>query len=155
MRLSAMLVIFLLLVGSAPGLQAHASNDRTSQAHQCLSLVMYWEARGEGPRGMVAVGSVVMNRVAHADFPNSVCAVVYQGGETGGCQFSWWCDGKSDRPRDYSQWQTAARLANDVLRGRTADPTRGAIFFHAARVSSRWHRSRPRTARIGNHVFYR
>ena len=155
MRLSAMLVIIALLVVSAPGLRAHVVYDKSSRAHQCLSLAMYWEARGEGPRGMVAVASVVMNRVAHGDFPASVCGVVYQGGETGGCQFSWWCDGKSDRPRDYSQWQLAARLANDVLRGTMADPTRGALFFHATSVSSRWHRSRLRTARIGNHVFYR
>ena len=155
MRISVTLLIFALLAVSTPNLHAHATYDRTPQAHQCLSLAMYWEARGEGPRGMVAVGSVVMNRVVHADFPSSVCAVVYQGGETSGCQFSWWCDGKSDRPRDYSQWQLAARLANDVLRGATSDPTRGALFFHATGISSRWHRSRPRTARIGNHVFYR
>ena len=66
----------------------------------CLALNIYFEARGEPEKGQHAVGHVVMNRVAHSRYPNSVCGVVHQGGEQRlhRCQFSWWCDGQSDKP---------------------------------------------------------
>lgn len=127
---------------------AHNPNDQ-----QCLALAMYWEARGEGKRGMQAVGSVVLNRVADHRFPNSVCAVVRDGGEHPPCQFSWWCDGKSDRPRNYSSWQMAMGVADNMLHRRLKDRTSGALFFHSTAVAPNWRRQQ--TARIGNHIFYR
>ena len=126
-----------------------------NKARNCLALAMYWEARGEGDRGMLAVGSVVLNRVENRQFPNSVCAVVYEGGETPPCQFSWWCDGKSDHPRNRTQWQTALNLANKLLSNQAHDPTGGALFFHNSSIRPSFHSSRQRTARIGNHIFYR
>ncbi|MGH6921343.1 MAG: cell wall hydrolase, partial [Geminicoccaceae bacterium] len=60
-------------------------------AEHCLALAMYWEAQSEGPDGMLAVAAVVLNRVAHPEFPDTVCGVVRQGGESPPCQFSWWC----------------------------------------------------------------
>jgi len=128
-----------------------ASPDAASQ--HCMALVMYWEARGEGHLGMVAVGEVVMNRVRSDAFPDTPCDVVYQGGETPPCQFSWWCDGKSDRPRNQQQWLVAVSTATDVLADRTADPTGGALFFHSSAIRRPWQRLE--TARIGGHVFYR
>ena len=89
---------------------------------QCLALAMYWEARGEGERGMLAVGSVVLNRVQSREFPNRACAVVKQGGESPPCQFSWWCDGKSDTPRARPQWNAALTTADYLLRARPRDP---------------------------------
>ncbi len=127
----------------------------SNEAKICLALAMYWEARGEGDRGMLAVGSVVLNRVESQYFPNSVCGVVYEGGETPPCQFSWWCDGKSDRPRNQTQWQAALNAADKLLSDQAHDPTGGALFFLSASVRSSFHSSRQRTARIGNHVFYR
>jgi spore germination cell wall hydrolase CwlJ-like protein len=62
----------------------------------CLSRTIYWEARGEGAAGMEAVANVVMNRLGQEGFPNKICQVVMQGREQGACQFSWWCDGRSD-----------------------------------------------------------
>jgi len=121
----------------------------------CLGLAMYWEARGEGSRGMLAVGSVILNRVESRHFPNSVCGVVYEGGETPPCQFSWWCDGKSDRPRNRAQWQTSLKVADKLLSNQAHDPTGGALFFHSTSVRSSFHRTRQRTAHIGNHIFYR
>ena len=114
---------------------------------------MYWEARGEGRTGMLAVGSVVLNRVADDRFPDTACGVVYQGGETPPCQFSWWCDGKSDRPTHQAAWNASRKLAGDLLAERPGDPTHGALFFHNTSIDSPWRRQR--TARIGNHVFYR
>lgn len=145
--------IVILTMGIA--LDVAASADRKQRDAQCLGLAMYWEARGEGAAGMLAVGSVVLNRVADTDFPDSVCGVVFQGGEQPPCQFSWWCDGKSDRPRNQRQWQAAVRLAEDLLKRRKQDPTRGALYFHSTSIRSKWHRQLRRTTRIGNHIFYR
>jgi spore germination cell wall hydrolase CwlJ-like protein len=114
---------------------------------------MYWEARGEGRSGMKAVGAVIINRVESDHFPDDHCGVVYQGGETPPCQFSWWCDGKSDRPRDRQQWALALNVADDLLGGHFDDPTHGALFFHSTAIERPWRRMR--TARIGRHVFYR
>ena len=124
-----------------------------TEARHCVALAMYWEARGEGRSGMLAVGSVVMNRVNDQGFPNSACDVVYQGGETPPCQFSWWCDGKSDRPTDAVSWSRSLELANELLTADLRDPTHGALFFHSNSMKSPWRRTR--TATIGNHVFYR
>lgn len=131
------------------------SVTHNTDTQHCLSLVMYWEARGEGHQGMRAVGSVVLNRVHSNDFPNTICEVVYEGGETPPCQFSWWCDGKSDRPRNRTQWRVALAAADDLLFNRSHDLTGGALFFHSTAVRSSWHRTRQRTAKIGNHIFYR
>jgi spore germination cell wall hydrolase CwlJ-like protein len=125
--------------------------DAASQ--RCLALTMYWEARGEGRRGMVAVGAVVLNRVADPRFPHTVCEVIYQGGESPPCQFSWWCDGRSDRPTQRTAWTTSLALAADLLKGIVRDPTHGALYF--SQISIPQPPQRIRTAQIGNHAFYK
>jgi len=124
-----------------------------AKTQHCLAEVMYWEARGEGQQGMVAVASVVLNRAEDKRFPDTVCDVVYQGGETPPCQFSWWCDGKADRPSNQTTWSETLSLANTILAVRPADPTDGAIFYHNTSIPDPWRR--PLTAQIGNHIFYR
>ena len=121
----------------------------------CLAQALYWEARGEGADGMLAVASVIFNRVKDARFPDSVCDVVYQGGETPPCQFSWWCDGKSDEPANKAKWREVNSLAYDYLARSPDDPTDGALFYHAESVPLPWRRQRQLTARIGRHIFYR
>ena len=123
------------------------------EEQRCLALAMYWEARGEGRQGMIAVGWTVLNRVRSEHFPSTPCEVVHQGGEQPPCQFSWWCDGKSDRPREGRNWSLAQMIAADLLTNPPPDPTAGATFFHATSVRSPW--DLERTARIGRHVFYR
>ena len=67
----------------------------------CLTQAVYFEARGETPRGQAAVAQVVMNRVNHPAFPKTVCGVVYQGAaRSTGCQFSFACDGSMRRGRE-------------------------------------------------------
>ncbi len=122
---------------------------------RCLALAMYWEAKAEGPEGMLAVGHVVLNRATHEEFPDSVCGVVRDGGETPPCQFSWYCDGRSDRPREPAHWETAQSLAVEILEAPPADPTGGALFFHADWMRNPWRVPRTRTTAIGGHVFYR
>ncbi len=133
--------------------QSPATHRSADGAQHCVALAMYWEARGEGRDGMAAVGAVIRNRVKNKSFPNDYCAVVYQGGETPPCQFSWWCDGKSDRPTNQTQWALALGTADDLLAGRISDPTNGALFFHSTAIRRPWNRTQ--TARIGGHVFYR
>jgi spore germination cell wall hydrolase CwlJ-like protein len=150
-RLSA---VVLAAVFSLTFAQSAQGMTRIAQSAQhCLALAMYWEAKSEGPDGMLAVASVVLNRVAHPEFPDTVCGVVKQGGETPPCQFSWWCDGKSDRPVEARPWAIATRIAERALRAPPSDLTRGALFFHNISIETPWQRER--TVQIGQHVFYR
>ena len=133
----------------APRLDLSASLD-------CLALNIYHEARGEPREGKIAVGQVVMNRVGDPDFPAGVCAVVKQGGERprNRCQFSWWCDGLSDRPDDAGAWEDSKDLAGKILAGGLQDPTRGALWYHADRVTPDWQTDIVRQGKIGRHIFY-
>jgi len=133
-----------------------ASAIRANDDLQCLALTIYFEARGEPQGGKLAVASVVMNRVADRRYPNQVCDVVRQGGEwpRNRCQFSWWCDGRSDNPLDHLAWRESREIAWDVLRGATRDPTRGALWYHADYVSPDWSADLARGPRIGRHIFY-
>ena len=135
-----------------PGAAAAATRQDPAD---CLALALYWEAKTEGPHGMLAVAAVVLNRVAHPEFPDTVCAVVSEGGETPPCQFSWWCDGKSDRPTEQRAWTLAQSLARSVVVAPPRDPTRGALFFHNTSIATPWLRQRERTVQIGRHIFYR
>jgi len=125
-----------------------------SSSLDCLALNIYHEARGEPRDGQLAVAMVVMNRVNDPRFPNSVCDVVKQGGEARGCQFSWWCDGRSDRPTDRLAWAESRRVAEAVLAGNLEDPTGGALWYHADRVRPAWRMAIVKGPKIGSHVFY-
>jgi N-acetylmuramoyl-L-alanine amidase len=123
---------------------------------RCLALNIYHEARSESEEGQLAVAAVTLNRVASESFPDSVCAVVKQGGQKRHhCQFSWWCDGKEDVPTEKSAWQKALRISRLSLNGVSSDPTNGALYYHTTAVKPKWSRTFKRTARIGQHVFYR
>lgn len=144
--------IFFLFVT----LYANDGNARSLKAeHQCLSLALYWEARGESRSGMIAVGWTILNRTQSSEFPDTPCGVVYEGGERKGCQFSWWCDGKSDRPRDRDSWIRARVIAAALLMNPPPDPTGRALFYHSTSIRVPWKRKRQRTTQIGHHIFYR
>lgn len=123
---------------------------------ECIALNIYHEARGEPDLGKLAVGHVVMNRVSDADYPNIACEVVRQGGQLprNRCQFSWWCDGRSDLPINSDAWQQAVELAKLVYAGQSVDPTQGALWYHADYVQPYWRSKLQRGAVIGRHVFY-
>lgn len=122
----------------------------------CLALNIYFEARSEPDDGKRAVAHVVVNRVLDPVYPATVCDVVRQGGEQvrHRCQFSWWCDGQSDRPRNRTVWQESIDLAKAVYWGNTADPTGGALWYHADYVQPTWSRALKRGPKIGRHIFY-
>jgi N-acetylmuramoyl-L-alanine amidase len=135
-------------------LPATAAAD-AEESHSCLAQTLYFEAKSEGRRGMVAVGWVVLNRMRDGEFPRSVCGVVKQGREKPGCQFSYWCDGKSDAPKPDDEWVLAQDVARDLLSKPPPDPTGGAMFYHAVEVSAPWAATRKRTGQIGRHIYYR
>ena len=134
-------------------------------ALMCLALNTYHEAKNQSMIGQIATAQVVMNRVADSRYPNSVCEVVKQGPKYKGsdvpvrhkCQFSWFCDGKSDEPkRDSKEWFKAQDYARIVLSGRIVlDVTEGATHYHATYVKPSWAKTKTRTTRIESHIFYR
>ena len=131
----------------------------------CLALNTYHEAKNQSMIGQVATAQVVMNRVADRRYPNTVCEVVKQGPKYKGsdvpvrhkCQFSWFCDGKSDEPKkDSKEWRMAQEYARIVLSGRIVlDVTEGATHYHATYVKPSWAKTKTRTTRIESHIFYR
>jgi spore germination cell wall hydrolase CwlJ-like protein len=153
-RWTAAQVLAVVVLGSfAQSFAAGAQAATMREEQRCLAEAMYWEARGEGRRGMIAVGWTVLNRVRSPRFPSTPCRVVHQGGERPPCQFYYWCDGRSDTPRDSPSWRSALSIAAQLLRDPPPDPTDGALYFHNRTV--RTPHNRVRTARIGAHVFYR
>ena len=108
-----------------------------------LARVISAEARGEPYSGQVAVGAVILNRVEHPSFPNTIAGVVYQPGA-----FSCMLDGQFDQPVADS----AVRAARDAMNG--ADPSGGAIYyFNPNTATSAWIWSRPLIKIIGKHRF--
>ena len=88
-----------------------------NDAITCLSRTIYWEARGERAAGMEAVANVVMNRLGHEGFPNTIGEVVRQGRERGACQFSWWCDGRSDDAEEAKSYAISKEIARKLSTG--------------------------------------
>ena len=108
-----------------------------------LARLISAEARGEPYQGQVAVGAVVLNRMDHPSFPNTLSEVIYQRGA-----FTCLSDGQFDQPIADSAYQAA----RDALNG--ADPTGGAIYyFNPATATSKWIWSRPVLLIIGKHRF--
>jgi len=129
----------------------------------CLAQNIYYEARGSNLADQAAVADVVLNRVKDDRYPDTICAVVKQGKQYADgrmvrnrCQFSWYCDGKSDYPRDKDAWVAAQQTAYmmvyyDDYRG----ITQGATHYHAHYVGPEWARDLQLVGRIGVHIFYR
>lgn len=122
----------------------------------CLTQAAYYEARGEGRDGMRAVTQVVLNRVRHSAFPNSVCGVVFQGaGRRTGCQFSFTCDGSMRGPVNKAAWNRARAVASAALSGAVFAGVGNATHFHTTGVSPTWRHSLVPVGQVGDHLFYR
>jgi N-acetylmuramoyl-L-alanine amidase len=127
-----------------------------SAALMCLAMNVYHEARSEPMVGQYAVAHVVINRVQSNKYPNEVCAVVHQGFHKGKykCQFSWYCDGKSDKANEELAWARSLIIADNVLRGKIPDVTKGSTHYHAVYVKPYWSASLRKTVAYGSHRFY-
>ncbi|MVV50831.1 cell wall hydrolase [Pseudomonas sp. PB120] len=121
----------------------------------CLARSIYWEAKGRETAEMEAVASVVMNRLGHEGFPDTVCAVVKQGSETKACQFSWWCDGRSDQVKEDDEYTVAKEIARKALNKTLKDATLGAMYFRDRTVKPDWASKYIKTADIGRFRFYK
>lgn len=125
------------------GLSSSSSSSSNSSDLYLLAKLIAAEARGESYTGQVAVGAVVLNRVDHASFPDTVSGVIYQSGAFSCVTDSNW----NVEPNATSQ-----KAAKDAMNG--WDPTGGAIYYYNPKTAtSSWIRSRPVLCTIGNHVF--
>ena len=138
----------------------------SADQQECLALNVYHEARDQSELGQVATAQVVLNRVEDTRYPDEICDVVYQQRfndppgapiRIGQCQFSWYCDGKSDEPRDETAWHKARYQAAHAyyLYDVGYDVTDGATHYHSIDVSPSWNLTKVLTVSIDDHIFYR
>lgn len=135
----------------------------SSEALRCLALNIYHESRGSNLADKAAVADVVINRKKDRRYPDSICGVVQQAKldsrgfpKKNQCQFSWFCDGKPDDPKDVDRWEEAKLIAHQVLiDGKYRGISEGATHYHATYVSPNWASSFQQVGRIGEHIFYR
>lgn len=151
---SILLAFFLLALGLAPAWAIEPASVARAAINpielRLMALNIYHEAKGEGRKGMLAVGWVVLNRMRDAGFPKGVEGVVQQG-----CQFGWVCDDRSDEPNEQRAWRAALKIAQDLLTDPPPDPTRGAMWFHQASMADPgWNGRIAPAVQIGNHLFY-
>ena len=146
-------------------------NDQPNQKGECMADNIYWEARNQPVKGMWAVALVTDNRVEDKRFPNTHCEVIKQGPtskwwyEHHGkivpirhrCQFSWFCDGKSDDPKEPTTYGELYDMALDLVYGdiTVVDITEGATHYHADYVYPAWRKTKTKTIEIEDHIFYR
>ena len=162
----------LLAIGAGFLAAATPVGDNTliNRSNECLAMNMYHEARNQGTAGVLAVTAVVLNRVHDDRFPDTICEVVEQGPTRASwqdpkirfpvknrCQFSWFCDGKSDTPRNKKIYNRMYNLADAILDNEISflDITGGATHYHADYVSPAWAKTKTKTVEIQDHIFYR
>jgi len=142
---------------------------QTDQAY-CLAENVYHEARNQPKVGQMAVMSVTLNRVNDPRYPNTICGVTKQGPTRPSwqdetvmipikhkCQFSWYCDGKSDRIHDMETFNSIYLFTSGLVDGTMIlkDVTEGATHYHADYVEPDWAKTKTKTIEIEDHIFYR
>ena len=126
------------------------------RALDCLTAAIYYEAASETLPGQQAVAQVILNRVRHSAFPNSVCGVVFSGStRKTGCQFTFTCDGALARKPSASGWARARAVARSALSGYVSPLVGQATHYHTLWVAPYWSPSLDKVANIGAHTFYR
>ena len=139
---------------------------------ECLAKNIYFEAGVESTAGKLAVANVTINRAANKNYPNTICEVVQEGIHyynatkdeyfpvRDRCQFSWYCDGLLDEPREGRTWKSAQELAERVLVNHydkaLIDITDGATHYHANWMEKypKWSKQKKVMASIDRHIFY-
>ena len=140
---------------------------------ECLAKNIYFEAGVESTAGKLAVANVTINRTLNVNYPNTICGVVQEGIHyynankdkhypvRDRCQFSWYCDGLLDEPREGRTWESAQELAERVLVNHydkaLIDITDGATHYHANWMETypSWSKKKKVMASIDRHIFYR
>ncbi len=136
--------MYILVLNSENNVEAQSSSTSESDI-QLLARAINGEARGEPYEGQVAVGAVILNRVRHSSFPNTIAGVIYEPGA-----FTAVADGQINVP--ISEDSTVYKAARDALNG--WDPTNGCIYyFNPDTATNSWIWSRPLVKVIGKHRF--
>ena len=136
--------MYILVLNNENNVEAQSSSTSESDI-QLLARAINGEARGEPYEGQVAVGAVILNRVRHSSFPNTIAGVIYEPGA-----FTAVADGQINVP--ISEGSTVYKAARDALNG--WDPTNGCIYyFNPDTATNSWIWSRPLVKVIGKHRF--
>jgi N-acetylmuramoyl-L-alanine amidase len=165
--LAVAIIIVFVLAGLAVTQAVRASDENGERF--CMAQNIYFESGNQPFSGKLAVANVTLNRVSDTQFPDTICNVVYQSKEwkeswltgdmipvRGRCQFSWYCDGRSDEPRDSVTWLESIRIADLVLGSEQyLDITDGALWYHADYIYPYWADHLERLVVIENHIFYK
>lgn len=139
-----LITIILLTIFTIPNNENAASGGQTSDI-QLLARAINGEARGENYEGQVAVGAVILNRVKHPDFPNTIAGVIYEPGA-----FTAVSDGQINHP--ISEDSTVYKAARDAMNG--WDPTNGCVYyFNPNTATNKWIWSKTIVKTIGKHHF--
>ena len=163
-KLFVTLLFVFGIVGVAKG---NWTQDATEK--ECLAKNIYFEAKNQPLIGQLAVAIVVMNRVKDKRFPNTICEVVQQGPTLAWtenfpvknrCQFSWYCDGRSDKPKHKKKWESSLKIASLILAYKDNASNivfllDGATHYHADYVFPAWRTSKQKIVQIGDHIFYK
>lgn len=137
------------------GLQPGNAGNSQLAAIDCLTAAVYYEAANEPITGQRAVAQVVLNRVRHPAFPNTVCGVVFEGSErTTGCQFTFTCDGSLRRSPSPAGWLRGRAVAIAALSGYVERSVGHATHYHADYVVPYWAQSLAKLGPVASHVFY-
>lgn len=148
-----------LVSGKTRLLADYAGLSRSSQSYptalKCLTQAIYYEAANESRAGKQAVAQVVLNRMRHPAYPDSVCGAVYQGVNDRVCQFSFTCDGSLLREPMERQWRESETVARAALAGKQMRAVGTATHYHADYVVPKWAYTLSKLEVIGRHIFYR
>jgi len=159
--MTAMAILMYILSSNIYGV---GTQDIDVNEAYCMAVNIYYEARGEPVRGQVAVGNVVLNRVKDRRYPNTVCGVIKQAKYDPisyapikhKCQFSWYCDGKSDKVEKEKAFRSAVGISIGLMTGRINDNTEGAThYFNPSKAQPYWAKNMVHLVTYDNHEFYK
>ncbi len=146
----------LPILAAKPFLPSADRLEDYARALECLTAAIYHEAASETAEGQAGVAQVVLNRVRHPAYPNTVCGVVFQGStRSTGCQFTFTCDGALARTPSVEGWARARAVASAALNGSVAAGVGMATHYHADWVAPYWAERLVKVRQIGSHIFYR
>ena len=153
---AALPVSTLPILAAKPFIMDPTDWESYARGLDCLTAAVHYEAANEPAAGQAAVAQVVLNRVRHPAYPNTVCGVVFQGSErTTGCQFTFTCDGSLARPPSPEAWARARAVASAALNGLVVPDVGMATHYHADYVAPIWAGNLVKLGQIGVHIFYR
>ena len=142
-------------LGPAPPFAFAGDAASRARATECLALAAMAEA-GSDDAGQRAVMQVVLNRVRHPAFPNTVCGVVFEGSQRRtGCQFTFTCDGSLSRRYSDGYWAISRKRAAEMLGGSVFGRVGNATHYHTDWVYPWWSDKLDKVAQVDTHLFFR